>query len=367
VNLLVADSEFAPNLYAFESLNGADGAWVCVQQPDGSRVSVYELPLAKVSSARWNAMAARTLAVVRGTLPQIFGWAVNNFGRARVRLFEIWLERTASREQIGQCAVAQKSDGTCAFLPSMQLLPEHDDCWAPAMRAILSRLGPAQCSYGWNWNIEPPREATLAGFSGVEVTSVTPFFIQAVDFSQWSSWDDYHRAISENARRNAKSAERNHPDLAIDHRRGLGSLRHVPALVRLQEQQARRYGWRESSLAGLIHHTVLTLACPQFSIAAAARAGGKTLAVCNAWAAGSNVWYLSAASERENGGAAWRLLIEMLRFSYERSPKGKFVMGHVDYAIHDEAEGGGLLRSRRSCRTTDYPASIVSFRYTGRA
>jgi hypothetical protein len=249
----------------------------------------------------------------------------------------------------------------------MQLLPEQERCWAAAMRGILTRLGPAHCTYGWNWNLEPPREDTLAGFAGVEVTSVRPFFIQAVDFSNWSSWDDYYRSISENARRNAKAADRNHPDLAIEVRRGTDWLRYMPDLVHLQMDQARRYGWRDSALSRMVHYTALTLACSEFTVGAAARAGGKTLAVSNGWAAGPNFWYINAASERENGGAAWKLLIEMLRFSYERAPQGKFVMGHVDYAIHDDAEGGGLLRSRRSCRVTDYPASIVTFRSAGRA
>jgi hypothetical protein len=53
----------------------------------------------------------------------------------------------------------------------------------------------------------------------------------------------------------------------------------------------------------------------------------------------------------------------MIKRSYERSPFGKFVMGNVDYALHEEKLGGGLLGSRTACRATGQPTRIISFRY----
>jgi hypothetical protein len=54
-------------------------------------------------------------------------------------------------------------------------------------------------------------------------------------------------------------------------------------------------------------------------------------------------------------------LIALLRRAYERSPQGKFVMGYVDYATHDDEKSGGLLRSRNACRITDFPTSVLNF------
>jgi hypothetical protein len=38
-------------------------------------------------------------------------------------------------------------------------------------------------------------------------------------------------------------------------------------------------------------------------------------------------------------------------------------MGYVDYATHDEAAGGGLLRSRKAVRASDYNTSVVTFSF----
>ena len=53
----------------------------------------------------------------------------------------------------------------------------------------------------------------------------------------------------------------------------------------------------------------------------------------------------------------------MIERAFHRAPHGKFVMGYVDFAIHSDDEGGGLLRSRQACQASDFPTSVVQFRY----
>jgi hypothetical protein len=73
-----------------------------------------------------------------------------------------------------------------------------------------------------------------------------------------------------------------------------------------------------------------------------------------------NTYYTDGGSDAGISGAAWFLITEMARRAYEGDPEGRFVMGYLDPALHDESVGGGLVRSRRSMRVTSYPTAIVT-------
>ena len=94
------------------------------------------------------------------------------------------------------------------------------------------------------------------------------------------------------------------------------------------------------------------------------RNGRKVLAAFFGATFGEMTYYFDGASRRRNGGASWRLVLEMMRRAYQQAPKGKFVMGYVDYAIHDKALSDGLIWSRTACRASEYPTSIVTFQYS---
>ena len=106
------------------------------------------------------------------------------------------------------------------------------------------------------------------------------------------------------------------------------------------------------------------LAAPQYRLAAIASEGKQPLAGFIGYEFGPHTYYLAGGSRGSNNGAAWYLQKLMLQRAWERSGGcAKFVLGYVDYAIHDEAVGGGLLRSRRSVNASDYETSVVTFRY----
>jgi hypothetical protein len=60
------------------------------------------------------------------------------------------------------------------------------------------------------------------------------------------------------------------------------------------------------------------------------------------------------------------VLLGELQRAYQRTPQGRFIMGFIDPATHNDALSQGLLRSREACRVTDFPTAIVDFVYTGR-
>ena len=117
--------------------------------------------------------------------------------------------------------------------------------------------------------------------------------------------------------------------------------------------------WR-AGLSGL----GMILTCPQYVFTAVVSGKNRALGAIFGVEFGTHVYYDSGGSRPDNGGAAWFLTLAILRRTYERNPRtAKFIMGYVDYAMHEEKIGGGLLRFRRSCRVSDYPTSVVRFSY----
>ncbi len=228
------------------------------------------------------------------------------------------------------------------------------------MKAVLSASGAHDYEYGWQLNFEAPREGNLNAIEGVTLETVRPLVVQAVDFQKWTSWEQYYRALSENSRRNAKAAERQWPNIRLLQRSGRRSLLSLPALVQLRAAMAERKSLNLKVAMSTLAYLGWIAACPKHVVTNLAVNGRQVLATYFGIEFGDNTYYLEGASRAGNGGAAWYLLLAMLRRAYERHPKGKFIMGYTDKAtLQDE----GLLRSRAACRVTDYPTSVVRFRY----
>lgn len=103
---------------------------------------------------------------------------------------------------------------------------------------------------------------------------------------------------------------------------------------------------------------------PQYRLSAIVAASSQPLAGFMGFEFGTHTYYIDGGSRSINSGAAWYLQKSILRRTWERSQgHAKFVMGYVDYAIHDEMVSGGLLRSRRAINASEYDTSIVTFLY----
>ena len=327
-------------------------------------MAVIELKPLSVNSAEWDAFAERCGGSIRATYGYTVAWAAKNVLQYRLRLFEFYLGGRQG-PKIGQCAIGEsRRGGSFIFLDRLQLLPTHEPSWRMAMQTVLSVTGSGQYKYGWVLNLEPAREGHLSEISGVTVVETNPLVVQAVDFSQWSNWDAYYSAISENTRRNAKSATKNFPDLKVTIKAGAAALRHVPSLVRLRDHLSERKGLdNRTAIAAAIGYFGSIMSCRNQMVTAVVTGGGSELSCYYGAEFGQNTYYLEGASASNNRGAAWQLLIEMLRRAYGRTPTGKFIMGYIDYSTHDDEKSSGLLRSRQACRVTDYATSMVWFRY----
>jgi hypothetical protein len=324
-------------------------------------VSVSEAVHGVSESDTWDDFAQQCAASYQCAHTYLRAWSRKN--HFRLRLFEIFVQEDGRPQKIGQCAVGV-GGAISVFLGELQLLSRYSSFWTRAMTALLGHLGPGHYAYGSTQSIEKSREEDLKQISAVTIESVRPLEVHAVDFSRWSTWDDYWRAISSNGRRNARRAELLIPDLSIAIRQGYQTALDIPRLQSLRAAVYRRKGlafgpWR-AGLSGL----GMILSCPQHVFTAVASGQNRALAAIFGVEFGPHIYYDSGGSQPDNGGAAWHLTLAMLRRTYERNPRAaKFIMGYVDYATHDEKIGGGLLRFRRSCRVTAYPTSVVRFSY----
>ncbi len=329
-----------------------------------SFTAVERSPLA-VNPRSWDRFAESCGASLRSSHAHMMAWTIKNLGFYRLRLFEVYVGSGGDGRKIGQCAIGAARVGPNAiFIDRLQLLPEHEASWRLAMEAILTKAGGGQYDYGWVLSLEAPREAELAQIAGVEMDEVRPLVVHAVDFAQWSNWDAYYSAISENSRRNAKSALKNFKTVEVKTRSGIGAVRFVPAIMRLRSGISERKGLDIKESGAAIGYAATILSCPRYMTASVVSGDGMNLACFYGAEFGQNTYYLEGGSAQKNGGTAWHLLIAMLRRTYERTPTGKLIMGYVDYSTHDEEKSAGLLRSRQACRVSDYATSTLKFRYT---
>jgi hypothetical protein len=234
------------------------------------------------------------------------------------------------------------------------------------MAVALSEGGAGLYEYGWAWSLEPCREESLKSIDGVSVLGSEQIVVQGVDFSKWSNWNDYYRSISENCRRNAKKAEKAFPDLKFVISSGRSALAVAPKLLGLRDAMYKRKGVSFSPLRTFLSYVANILVAPSQSNIAYVMGGGKVRAALRIVEFGPLSYYLDGAISSDSDGAGWYLMLNLLRRAYDRFPDGKFLMGYYHEKTRDLASGAGLLRSRKSLRVSDWPTSVVSFRWAGR-
>jgi hypothetical protein len=345
-------------------------------------LDVVRLRLQDCDPDEWDAFAQACGCSFRSGYSWLRAWSLKWRFRYRLHVLEL----RASGRRIGRCAVGVGARERL-FLDRLQLAPdaqamagetaretarEHarevsaersQELWAEAMAAVLAHLGPGTYRYGWQLNLEPCRAAALHRLAGVAVETVQPLTVQAVDFRQWPSWDAYWKSTSNNTRRNAKRADAE--GLRIEVRRGVASLRHAVPLVRLRSLMYERKGIRFQAARVLASYVAAYLASPRYTLTSIVADDTQALAGFSGMEFGPHTYYIDGGSRPANKGAAWALQRSMLQRAWERHPgQATFVMGYVDYATHDDAVGGGLLRSRKAVRASDYNTSVVTFTVT---
>jgi hypothetical protein len=329
------------------------------QAPSPTKVSVSQVRLSQFDPQTWDRNAVRAGASMRSAFAHLRGLGLKFLFRGVPKLFHVYLEVDGQRTQIGQYTLIVRRDARI-FYDGLHLYPEYSGLWTAAMTAVLTEAGPGTYEYGWQWMPEPPRDAELGTIAGVTLTHIRPILVQGVDFANWPDWDAYYRDISENIRRNAKKAEKLHGDLKFSLVTGLAALGKVPALVAMRGDMYRRKQLPFQPVRIFAGYVTNILACPAQAMIGVVTSKGRTLAIQNNVEFANFHYYLDGAAGNETEGGGWFLQLAMLRRAYERSPKGKFLLGYTDLPVGDQM-AEGLLRSRRSLRASDWPSCLLRF------
>ncbi|WP_414902434.1 GNAT family N-acetyltransferase [Sphingomonas flavalba] len=323
---------------------------------------VVEARLREVDGAEWDGFAAACSAPYCAAYASLRAVRAKHVLRERLRLIRVYRWRNGVRVQIGQCAIRWAGmEGR--FVGGLQLLPSESADWSAAMAAILAHAGAGHYRYGGSWNPEEDRSPVLGTMVGVTVDHVRPLTVQGVDFSRWPSWDAYWRATSTNIQRNARYAEERIEGLAIENFEARGALIQMRRMTRLRARTYRRKALYLNSVIWAFSQMIDIAFYRRMVAISFSRAGRSDLACQFNVHFGGSTYYLFGGSDAAASGASWYLMRDVLHRAYQRNPNGRFVMGPVDYALHDEAVGGGLLRSRRSCRVSDWQTAVVDFHY----
>lgn len=324
-----------------------------------STLAVESVDLSKHDPVAWDQLAMQCGGSMRFAHSHLRHLNVRLLGKGRAQSFILTATTEGETKPIG-CFAMVSNGKTRKFYDNLALLPHYAEHWGEAMQAILAHFGPGDYEWGWEWSLEPPRQADLAAIAGVRVLDVEAIMVHAVDFSQWPTWNDYWRAISENSRRNAQKAERANDGLKIVVRTGLSAIRSAGPLTRLRSAMYSRKGLGFRSLRTFVGYVAGVLLCPDQAMTASAEAGGRVLAAYHGVEFGANTYYLDGAAAEGADGGSWFLLLTMVRRAYERAPKGRFLMGYIGSALTREVPEG-LIRSRRSLRVTEWPTSLIRF------
>jgi hypothetical protein len=332
-------------------------------------LELREIGFRLAAAGGWDHFAMAAGGSMEASLGWIGGWQMRHFGKAR--LFEL----AAGGVKIGQCAVLSTRAGH-DLRDGVLLAPGAAELWLAAMATVLGKIGPGAYRLGSKWRLAAPATTALAALPGVTIADESAFVVQTVDFSRWPDWASYWADVSANVRRNVARGERL-AELKVAVSEGQGALLRLPAVLRGSLATHNRKaldgsGWRLAAhVAGEI------IACRDHLVVAAARLGGNAVSGKASIAFGRHSHYLGGGGSRGSGrggdsrgdaGAGWLVMRALLQLAQARGPGAQFIMGPFEAARHDEALGGGLLRSRRACRVSDVPAAITRFSFAqGRA
>ncbi len=331
--------------------------------PEPETPYLREVRLADFIPQDWDAEAEQAGGSLRSAHVHLSTLGLRTpFARAP-RTFVVLAKFAGEPKRIGHFTLVHSRDAS-GFYDGLCLKPDHAGCWAEAMAAALRLCGPGRFEYGWEWSLEPRREQQLGAIAGVEISLVRPSTVHAIDFARWPSWDDYRRATSENVRRNARRASAYIDALTVTFDAGLAALPHIRELAALRRELSRRKGLSYRPVRAALGYLGSIITMPRQAMIARVTGGGRTLAAYRYAEFGALTYFRDGAAVPDPGGAAWFLMLAMLQRAYDRAPQGKFVMGYTDRQPGRGDPAVGLLRSRRSVRVSDWPTSVVRFRWS---
>ena len=285
-------------------------------------------------------------------------------GVFRIQRFDIWTsDELGTKKKIGQFLIT-KGSRNLKFHPGICLLQGHEHLWSEAMRMALEALGDGRYIYGARFNLEDPREDKIKCIRGAYIIEVHDHVVEAVDFSQWPTWNHYVKNISNNIRRNIKYFADNTQDYDIEIKTGIQFIRHIPSLVFSRYKMYRRKSVKCSPYDMVRMYLTRLLSSGSNSYSARLQINKSNKATFSGIQFGALDFYMDGASDDNVRGCGSFLVLEMLARFFNRSPNGKFVLGSDPNPIRDQdSKYTTRHRYRQDLIISYFPTSTVEFYY----
>jgi hypothetical protein len=271
------------------------------------------------------------------------------------------LKLLASGKDAGLCIV-QTRNNIHTLRERLLLFPGQEAWWAPALSAVLEHIGSGTYRYGPSSSISPGRASELGLITGVSITDVKPYAVQAVDFSRYCSWTEYLYDLKPSIRNECRRAESRH-ELRFVAAAGSDIWRAIGRLVWRLHRQSHRKGHRLAELRQVLSLILSTATMRTSAKMFTATSGSKALAMQYHVDFGTDRYYVAGAAAHMQPSPAWWLTILAFKDAWERNPNGKVILGSFYPHLHDRNTGEGLLDFRRRCKSTSFESEIIEFKF----
>ncbi|CAM6055282.1 unnamed protein product [Sphagnum tenellum] len=194
------------------------------------------------------------------------------------------------------------------------------------MRSVLTLMGEGTYCYGSWWSTEPSRENDFHEIDEITILRTKSYNLHAVDFSAWNDWQQYYRAVSTNAKRNAAKAAKSDPAIRITHN-GL-TFHDALEMIRMRRKMFKRKGLLSSGLfSSALQFLFRMVLMSDHVFVTRIYYHEKLSAFMSGVRFGEHIYYIDGASLEDNGGSAWYLMLKNIKMFYDAHRGGKFIMG----------------------------------------
>ena len=327
---------------------------------------VKKINIFNIDKREWDATAIKAGSSYKMSFKYIVQKTYVSFLTSKIMIFEIFLkeENKHKLKKVGQFVI-ERNKSYYEFIDKLVLLPEYEYLWSDAISAALLLIGRGRYLYGWNWNLEESKIKVLEAIQNVEIISEKKIHISFIDFSRWKNWKDYYREISTNSKRNAKKAELILENISIEYYFGYNLLIKIPDLMNNREKLYRNKSLPFDKIRLFFSYVSRVIIHKNNAYGIFCQSSENVYSSLSGIEFGKAFYFLDGGRSGDSSGASWLLMIKALETFYQKYPTGKFIMGYVDYDIHDEGKSSGLIRSRMSCRAEEMITSKVLFYFKG--
>jgi hypothetical protein len=278
-------------------------------------------------------------------------WTVVNARRlvGHVQLFEFFADYGLTAPlKVGQCAV-MVAGRKVNFLDRIHLKSAQRHLWYQCFKLVIERFGGKAYHYGSRWNYEDLSEIdNIPEFVRKPILD-GQFYVDLIDFHDWTNFRAYSRAVSENIRRDYRKAARS--SASVETRSGFAAFRDLFALITLRGEMMRKNKEPFSYFGDYVLHAAKLALFGRNGIITTVRINRRCYSAFFGIQFGSSVYYISGGTRKNAHGCGSRLFLTLIERMFANHPAGKLFMG--SRPKNDQSGGSALYKRKLRIRSVN--------------